>query len=108
MWTYTERVSKNRQGGLLNAKLEHKTVLIHAIHSAAERYPVSILDLYFAKDPAEAIGADSAFISVHLRGCLMMQCYLGFQIKQWERTSLTQWRRECVWLLVFPQKRTIL
>jgi len=43
------------------------------------------------------------FISVYLRGCLMMQCYPGFQIKQRERTSLTQWRRECVWLLVSPQ-----
>ena len=104
MWTYTERASKNWQGGLLNSKLEHKTVPIHVIHSAGECCPVSILDLYFTKVPAEAIGADSAFISVHLRGCLMMQCYLGFQIKQWERTSLTQWQRECVWLLVFPPK----
>lgn len=61
MGTYTERASKNQQGGLLNSKLEHKTVPIHVIHSADERCPVSILDLYFAKVPIEAITADSAF-----------------------------------------------
>ena len=61
MWTYTERASKNRQGGLLNSKLEHKTAPIHTIHSAGERCPVSILDLYFAKVPVEAIRVDSAF-----------------------------------------------
>ena len=61
MWTYTERASKNRQGGFLNSKLDHKIVPIHAIHSADERRPVSVLDLYFAKVPVEAIRADSAF-----------------------------------------------
>ena len=61
VWTYIERASKNRQDGLLHSKLEHKTVLKYAIHSAGERCPVSILDLYFAKVPAEAIRVDSAF-----------------------------------------------
>ena len=32
MWTYTERASKNRQGGLLNSKLEHKTAPIRTCH----------------------------------------------------------------------------
>ena len=41
--------------------MEHKNVRIHAIHSADERSPVSILDLYFGKVPAETIRADSAF-----------------------------------------------
>ena len=55
MWTYTERASKNRPGGLLHSNLEHKTVPIYSIPSSGERCTVSILDLYLSKVPEEAI-----------------------------------------------------
>ena len=42
MWAYIERASKNRQGGLLHSKLEHKTIPKYAIHSAGQCCPVSI------------------------------------------------------------------
>ena len=61
LWTYTERASKNRPGGLLYSNLEHKTVPIYSIPSSGERCPVSILDLYLSKVPEEAITADTAF-----------------------------------------------
>ena len=45
-YVYSEKASKNRQGGLNQTKLEHKTVTITANPTAKERCPVFILDLY--------------------------------------------------------------
>ena len=52
-YVYSEHSSKNRQGGFLQSKLEHKTVTIVANSAIGERCPVFLLDKYIKKLPAK-------------------------------------------------------
>ena len=53
-YTYRENASKNKQGGVRQLKMEHKTVTIVANPSVQDRCPVFIIDLYLSKLPSEA------------------------------------------------------
>ena len=57
-YIYSEKASKNRQGGLNQAKVEHKTVTIVVNPTAKERCPVFVLDLYISKLPKAAVEND--------------------------------------------------
>ena len=50
-YLYTEKSSKNKQGGLKQLRLEHKVLNITANKTAGERCPVFILDKYISKLP---------------------------------------------------------
>ena len=57
-YVYSEKSSKNRQGGLYQAKMYHKTVTIVANPEVKERCPVYLLDLYISKLPKGAVDND--------------------------------------------------
>ena len=57
-YVYKEKASKNRQGGLAQLKLEHKTVNVMANPTSGIRCPVHLLDKYISKLPQEAIQKD--------------------------------------------------
>jgi hypothetical protein len=57
-YVYTEHASKNRPGGLMQLRLHHKSVDIHANSDVGERCHVFILDKYISKLPQPAIEKD--------------------------------------------------
>lgn len=57
-YIYCEKSSKNRQGGLAQTRLDHKTVTITAIPSAGNRCHVFLLDKYLGKLPQLAVQKD--------------------------------------------------
>ena len=112
-WPYTERASKNRQGGgLLHSKLKHKTVLyMPSIQLVSVVQFLYILDLYFATIPAETIRADSAFFLSPSTWEDAWWCNATLVSKPnsgKEQALHNAWWRQCVWLLVSSQKQTIL
>ena len=57
-YVYSEKSLKNRQGGLYQAKMDHKTVTIVAKPEVKERCPVYLLDLYISKLPKGVVDND--------------------------------------------------
>ena len=58
LYVYSEKSSKNRQGGLYQAKMDHKTVTIVAKPEVKECCPVYLLDLYISKLPKGVVDND--------------------------------------------------
>ena len=54
-YIYSENASKNRMGGLLQMRLEHKSVTVVANPDVGSRCHVHLLDKYISKLPPEAI-----------------------------------------------------
>ena len=57
-YIYRENASKNRQGGIIQMRLEHKSVTIVANPLVGERCHVFLLDTYIGKLPQRAIEND--------------------------------------------------
>ena len=57
-YIYRENASKNRQGGIIQMRLEHKSVTIVANPPVGERCHVFLLDTYIGKLPQRAIEND--------------------------------------------------
>ncbi len=57
-YVYKEKSSKNRQGGIAQLKLEHKTVPIFSNSEAGVRCPVHLIDKYISKLPLDAVKKD--------------------------------------------------
>ena len=55
---YKENASKNRQGGIAQMRLEHKSVTIVANPVVGERCHVFLLDTYISKMPPAAVEKD--------------------------------------------------
>lgn len=75
-YLYRENSSKNRQGGLKDMRLEHKSVTIVADPNAGTRCHVYLLNEYISKLPSEAVAKDLFY-------CRPLQSVVSDSSKQW-------------------------
>ena len=61
-YTYSENVSKNRNGSFKQLHIKNKTVPIFVCTEAGDRCPVYLIDLYISKLPQKAVKSDLFYV----------------------------------------------